>query len=587
MRGRRVRGWAGITTGALVLLAAAPARADEPVVLRQAWSGRVGFFATGASMAADGPDADTTNADVLAQPASVDVEAPDVPAGASVRAAFLYWGGSIDQSECTDPTDIDGEVTFTPPGGVATAVVADACSCSDAAALSYDVQACRAEVTGLVDALTGSYVVDGFSALVDNGSTHNASFSVVLVYDDPALPPRRVALYDGLLTMSADIDAEEIITLDGLDVDDPPSGDLTWYVLEGDVGGSLGESVQVTGIPGGSTLVLADAWNPVDNPMNHTITTTVPAQTDVIGVDVDRFPIDGALAATDTAVEVRYTAGMDKWWLVYDVVGVNVFEPLLADSSAKDWALHDDGDGDGVPSPGDVIRYTVHLHNTGNADGTIALTDPIPPQAASWVLVDAGGGVDASAGDTLVVVDLPLPVGATADVVVDVVLDDVPDGTVVSNIAEYVAEPGGVQGSLVAPLVVVTNTGTGSSSDGGDATTGTTGAGTTAADETGAAPTSTSGGGTGGSGGGDEIGTTATPDPPAGTDGGDAAGSSSTGAPGGAGEPDGCGCTSARASGWALVLLVLAGRRRSARGLTRPRPAARDTRTPATNSTSR
>lgn len=551
-----------IVVGALALpLAPASARADEPVTLRQTFSGHVGFFATGAAMAADGPDGDN-NVDTLVQPASVDVGPPDVPALGMVRAAYLFWGGSIAQSDCTDPADIDDMVDFTPPGGVATAVVADDCFCSDAGALAYDVQACRADVTALVSGIAGTYTVDGFAALIGNATTHNASFSVVLVYDDPVLPPRRVALYDGLLTMASDVNAEEIITLDGLDVDDPPGGDLTWYVLEGDVGGSVGESVQVTGIPAGATLLLADAYNPVDNPMNHTITTTDPPQTDVIGVDVDRFAIDGALAASDTAVQVRFTAGLDKWWLVYDVVGVDVYEPVLSDASAKTWLLHDDGDGNGVPSPGDVIRYTIHLENTGNADGVVAVSDPIPPQAASFTVVDTAGGVDQSVGITVSVVDIPLGVGDTADVVVDVVLDDVPDGTAVSNIAEYTAEPGGVHGFLVAPLVVVANAG-GSGSESGGATGGTTGASTGAADETG--PSASTSGAS--SGGGDELGTTAAPGTGSGVIGDDTTGETTSVPPAGAGEADGCGCTSPAAPRGAIAWLVLlAAVRRRSRG---------------------
>jgi len=570
------RAWSSAWRSGLVvvLLGSGAAHADEPVILRQTWGGHVGFFATGAPLAVDGPDGDTTNADMLAQPADVAVGPPDVSAMGQVRAAYLYWGGSIVDSECSNPAAIDDTVSFTPPGGPTTDVVGEACFCSDAAAGSYDVQACRADVTALVSTLVGTYSVDGFAADITNSSTSNASFSIVLVFDQPGLPPRRVALYDGLLTMSSAIDPEEILTLDGLDIDSPPVGDLTWYVIEGDVGGGAGESVEVTGIPGGGTLLLGDAYNPLDNPMNHTITTTMPPQTDLIGVDVDRFELDAALAPTDTAIEVRYTAGMDKWWLVYDVVGVNVYEPVLYDESEKSWVLHDDGDGDGVPSPGDVIRYTLHLSNTGNADGTVTLSDPIPSQAASWTLVDAGGGVDASVGDTASVIDLALEEGANANVVIDVVLDDVPDGTVVSNTAEYTAEPGGVHGYLVAPLVVVSNVRTGSSSgeDPGDGTTGgstggDTSVGTGAVDETGM-PASTGAAGSGGGTSAVSSGETSTL--PGTSDGSDPDDGGTTVLLGDEADPGGCGCREhaprGAGTGWigAFAMVVLLRRRRVA-----------------------
>ncbi len=490
--------------------ASGEARADEPISLRNSWAGPVGFFATGAPLAVDGPDGDTTAVDMLSQPADVEVTVPQVPAGGMLRAAYLYWGGSIPNSECADVMDIDDEVDFTGPGGVPTAVMADACFCSDAAAMSYDVQACVADVTTFIGGLAGTYTVDAFDALIDNGTTHNASFSIVLIYDDPTLSPRRVALYDGLLTMSVDITPQETITLDGLDIDSPPIGDLTWYALEGDVGGSSGEGVSVTGVPAGGWLPLSDAVNPAGNPMNHTINTTMPAQTDVLGVDIDQFSIDAALDASDTAVEVQYSAGMDKWWLVYNIVGVSVFEPVLSEGSAKDWALQDDVDGDGLVDPGDTVRYTIHLDNSGNADGTVTLSDPLPAEISSWVLIDAGGGNDASMGDTLVIEDIPLPVGSTADVVFDVVID-APDGAMVLNVAEYTAEPSAVQGFLPAPPIPVSGMAQGSTGEPEDS-----GSSTGVADDAGTStgPSTTEGGGdSDGGSGAAPASTTALPPP--------------------------------------------------------------------------
>ncbi|MCA9651899.1 MAG: hypothetical protein KC501_18435 [Myxococcales bacterium] len=555
-RGRRLSPILLVAGATVVVAVPVRARADEPVLLRQTWSGHVGFFATGAPMAVDGPDADTTSVDTLAQPAMVEVGPPDIPASAELLAAYLYWGGSIPNSECTNPAEIDDAVDFTPPGGMVMPVLADACFCSVAGSMAYDVQLCRAEVTALVPMLEGTYVVDSFAALIDNQTTNNASFSIVVVYSAPLLSPRRVALYDGLLTMSSDTNQEQTITLGGLDIDDPPSGDLTWYVLEGDVGGSVGEGVEVTGSPGGGVLVLSDAVNPAGNPMNHTINTTIPVQVDTLGVDIDRFSIDAALLSTDDAVEVRYTAGIDKWWLAYDVVGVNVFEPVLYAGSEKRWELHDDADGDGAPSPGDVVRYTVHLENTGNAEGLVGLVDSIPPEAESWALVDAGGGTDVSMGNTLEIVGVPIAVGGSADVVLDVVLAMVPAGTEMSNVASYSAEPGGLVGELVAPPVVIGEAAVGDSSGGGESTGG-------SVDGSGTGEGATGGMGTGGDSGvveGTSVGPSSETGDVVSADG------TSVGSTGGAGEASGCGCRAesspGRASGWWWGWLVLPWARR-------------------------
>lgn len=443
------------SAAALALLSSPLTFADQPLTQLSTWSGSLDFFATGAPLAEDGADGDTTLVDTLLASASVDVSTTNVLAGAELVAAYIYWGGSIVNDDCVG-ANIDDAVDFTPPGAATpTAVTADACYCSDAGAFGYDVQLCRADVTSLVTTINGTYTVGGFAALIENSSTNNASFSLVLVYEDGTLPPRRIGLWDGVQTMHVDENATEVITLSGLDIDSPPQGDLTWYALEGDFGGSEGESVSVAGVPGGGSVVLGDALNPTTNPMNHTINTTTPPQDFSIGVDIDRFDITAALANTDTAVEMTYTAGDDKYWIAYNIVGVNVFEPFFGADSNKSWALEIDADANATPSVGDTVRYTVELVNTGTAVGVVDVDDLIPAEAASWQLVDAGGGADASTTSALAVNGITVAAGAAEEVVFDVVLADVPDETVMANTADFDATPDGDAGSLVAPDVTI------------------------------------------------------------------------------------------------------------------------------------
>jgi len=435
-----------------------PARADVPISVRTMWSGSMDFFATGASMAIDGPDADT-NVDTLAQPATVSVPASKIPAGSTLVQAFLYWSGTIPNADCLPPGKFDADVAFTPPGASqSTMVVADTCYCSDAGASSYDVQVCRADVTALLGAsgapLIGDYTVDGFDASIGNGATDNASFSIVLVFKHPSLPPRDIALYDGVETLSS---STVSFSLSGLNVDTPAQGDLTWYTIEGDIGGGSpgAEQVVVTGVPGGGSLILQDADNPANNPMNRTINTTEPPQTGTIGVDIDRFDISAALTPGDTAVDMLYSANTDKWWIAYNIVGINVFEPVFGVKSKKTGVLLADADGNGVPSAGDTVRYTIHVENTGTDAGVVDVNDPIAPEIASFALVSAGGGTDASTPNELVVQAIPVAVGGSSDVVFDAVIGVVPDGTVLSNVATFDATPDGDSGDLAAEDFVV------------------------------------------------------------------------------------------------------------------------------------
>lgn len=291
--------------------------ADEALAQRETFAGTVDFFATGEPLAIDTNA--NGNVDTLAQPASVDVTSTDIASGATLVKAFLYWAGSVPQpagGDCAEGAH-DDQVDFTPPGGSLTSVTADVFYCAEASG-SLDMQAYRADVTNLVGSLVGTYTVDNFSAQVADGSTDNASFSIVLIFSTSSLPGRRIVLYDGLQTFSSNSDT---LTLGGFDVASPSNGKLTWYVLDGDTSGTGTEEVSVDGMPGGAgPVTLSDAVNPANNPMNHTINTQSPVRTDTEGMDIDQFDVSSALAAGDTSVDVTYSAGTDSWRLVYNLL---------------------------------------------------------------------------------------------------------------------------------------------------------------------------------------------------------------------------------------------------------------------------
>ena len=538
---------------AVSLGAPSTAHADELPTLLQSWEGGFDFFATGAPLAVDGPDNDEA-VDTLNMSAVATVTDADIVDGTPV-AAYLYWGGSIQNNDCGGGGLTDDEVSFTSPGGEPTPVVADSCYCSDAGAMSYDMQLCRAEVTELITELVGDYTVGDFAALIDNGDTHTASFSIVLVYGNEFLPPRRIGLYDGLQTLWINDTQEIDITLDGLDVDDPPEGDLTWYVLEGDVNGSMMEKVEVTGMPGGGNLVLSDGINPADNPMNHTINTTTPPQEDSIGVDIDEFDLAGALTPGDTEVKVTYTADLDKFWVAYNIVGINIYQAVLLSASSKTWVLEDDADASGDPTPGDTIRYTIHLENSGSAPANATLNDLIPAEAASWSLEDAGGATDSSTDNELILSDIMLAPDESIDILLDVVIDEVPEGTEMINTAVFDASPDGDQGELVAAPVVIGGAAATTTDDGTSSSTGEPG---TAGSDAGSDGDPTAGPTTDGSTG---DGSTST----AGGSGTDSVGETFGDSEG---DESGCGCKTESSRGSAgltlslLALLGLARRRR-------------------------
>lgn len=441
------------------------AHADEPITLRKSWRGDVDFFATGVNLAADQGGVSGT-VDTSIQPQSVTVRPDDdVPMGATVESAYLFWAGTRNDSDCVTPPD--NQVTLTVPGGSPVSVIANECFCAEGT-VTYDQQVCRFDMTQqILDAggqLHGTYTVSDFQAKISDGATDNASFSVVLVYRHPNAGVRQVLLYDGIWELyetHPEANHQQLtLTESGFEVDDPARGSLTYYVIEGDIGGGGSEGITVSSSPGAAPpLTLQDSLNPANNPFNRTINTVNPGQTDVIGVDIDEYDISSALTVGDTSLSITYDGSGDKTWLIYNIASFDVFEPVFESLSSKTWTLRLDDDSNGVPSPGDTLRFTLHIENTGNEEGTIDITDSIPSQfASSFNVVSTAGGVDSSSPAAGVVIqNLNVPVGESRDIIFDVVLAQVPDRTEWINVANYSKPPqGGASGQLTSePSVIV------------------------------------------------------------------------------------------------------------------------------------
>lgn len=430
-------------------LVAAPAFANEPLELRESWEGRVSAFMTGVPMAYDTNS--NQRADKLILPAVVNVSTSALPSDVNLVAARLYWGGTQIQNgdDCVG-SDADREVQISRPDGAVRQIVADRCYCSGADAGSYDVWVCHADISA--DAgpdIVGQWSVSEYEGLIADGSTDTASAAFLWVYEKDTLPPRRVALYDGNYVL-----AEQAVTFElDVNVDTNPDGELTFFVLEGDTAGEGEEFIEVNGLPGAAgPLRLEDSINPVNNPFNRTINTTDPPREGVVGVDVDRFDITGALTAGDSKVAVTYSAGEDKVWLAVNVVGVNLFDPVLTQNSFKQWTSVDSE----VALAGGMVRFEIHLENTGNETGTVTLSDEFSDAFESWVLVSNDSGTQNTAASGLELNNVVVEPGESVKIVVDAVIADVEDGTVVSNTASWTRpNEGGFAGSVSTGDIVV------------------------------------------------------------------------------------------------------------------------------------
>jgi hypothetical protein len=357
------------------------------------FQGTVDFFATGASFAGiDGIDFDRPA--FALDHASVEVPARRIPVHAKLRQAYLYWGGSIFFDNDGDPETPVDQVELQVPGSSTFAKVRSDVAYQTGAIPDFPeviLYAARADVTNVINAaggqMVGTYSVRDFRADVFyHGHRHtiaNASFSIVLIFEEPRLPPRQIVLFDGDEQVYG-----STVTLDlaGFTVSQVPSGSLTFYVQEGDCNPDEDcphgddraglERVRVIGQDTQRSLVLTDSVNPPNDIFNRTINTTDPPQRNVVGTDIDQFDISSVLKPGDQHVTVEITSPLSRAGLegdfvslAYTIIGIDVFAPeLRVDSRIR----ITDATGAKLDKylPGQALRVSYEISNTGNLPAT-------------------------------------------------------------------------------------------------------------------------------------------------------------------------------------------------------------------------
>lgn len=431
--------------------------------------GTVDFFATGASFTFD-DDLDD-RPDGLLQLASVNVPQRRIPARAKLVQAYLYFGGSLYADNDGNDTP-DQEVELKVPGNDRFVTVRGDTLHQSGAIPGFPevtLYSVRADITSILrDAggqMVGTYQVQGFAAdIFDGPNEHtaaNASFSIILIFEEERLPPRSIVLFDGMQEV---LGSTVTLPLSGFIVSQVPSGSLTFYAQEGDCnpgpescanGNNLSglERVRVIGAEPSRTLVVSDGINPSNDVFNRTINTVDPPLVDVPGTDIDAFDITPVLRAGDEAVTVEVTSPQPRngfsgelVGLVYVIVGIDVFAPeLRLDSQIR--IRTERGERLEAYYPGDPLRITYALSNTGNLPGTeVAFSTDLPANATNFLVlrepdgatvnVDPTGGahgkgrieVDGVAvrnGEVndlvlLVETECPLPGGGTFEISADV-----------------------------------------------------------------------------------------------------------------------------------------------------------------------
>ncbi|MBK9251997.1 MAG: DUF11 domain-containing protein [Proteobacteria bacterium] len=283
-----------------------------------------------------------------------------VPSGASIVAAYLYWGGSGSTPDTS--VTFNGNTISAGGANVFDEVLTD----------GREFFGGVADVTSLVSG-NGSYSFTGLT--VDSGgdycatSTVVAGWSLVVVYGSASEPLRAINIFHGLQTFLA---SSISLVPDGFRI--PTSGidgkftAITWEGDPGNSGNSGGFSESLTF--NGSTLDdgIAPAGSvPLVQQFDGTISNFGTGTDTSYGVDVDTYNVSSLLVPGQTSATTTYSAGGDRVLLTAQIVSVTS-EPVVDLSITKTHA--------GNFTVGTNASYSLQVAN-GTGVGVIAVDYPI------------------------------------------------------------------------------------------------------------------------------------------------------------------------------------------------------------------
>ncbi|MEV6679931.1 DUF3344 domain-containing protein [Streptomyces erythrochromogenes] len=234
-----------------------------------------------------------------------------VPQGAKVSYARLYWGGNLRVGEQKPPQD-NGRVLVAEPGGAYKEVLADTVMGhrTDAGSDAYQASA---DVTPLVrKGGAGMWTVSQLNIAMGHSEVGAwGGWTLVVAYEHPQEPLRRISLWDGFESLAARA-GDGTVEIEGLDAPAGSAGRAGVVAYDGDRG-TLGDSLTVTA-DSGRRVSLSDSENPFNDVMNSTITefggqsfVRQPDHINNLGYDADVFDLSPALSGGARSLKFRFT----------------------------------------------------------------------------------------------------------------------------------------------------------------------------------------------------------------------------------------------------------------------------------------
>lgn len=360
----------------------------------------------------------------------------NIPAGATVEWAGLYWGGVYNSTYggITNPAgtlNID-QVKFKEPGAtVYTAITAQQRNIETATFGGWNSFMSVADVTSTVQAAgSGTYAVADIALVTGSAFTGPyGGWNMVVVYSDPAEKARRINVWDGFDFFG--FGANDSFTVTGLLT--PASGVFEthagYFGFDGEAS-STGDFINING------TALANTLNPNNNTLNGTISefgVDVGARNPNFGyswgIDVDVFDASGYVPNSATTTGVDLGSALEGIWGGTFVISNEIAFPAVA---SKDFDSSTVYVGDES-----TVSITVNNPAAGVPLTNFAITDNFPagmtiaptPNASS----SCGGSITAPTGATSFTASgITLAAGSSCTFTFDVVTST--DGAFVNTV---------------------------------------------------------------------------------------------------------------------------------------------------------
>ena len=311
-----------------------------------------------------------------------------LPAGTNtIKLARLYWGGRIKNTDFDLSKSANQTVKIRKgTSGAYYDVVAlglDKTPISNAGSGYTEYQA-YSDITAFVkNNGAGTYEIGNVpltTGSIGSGGNHGG-WSIVVVYENPALSYNSVRLYDGFEQVyNGGNSTTTTVTLTGLDV---PSGamaasdaKMSVVAWEGDAN-LTGDFLKING------HTFSNATNASDNPWNGTITdngvhvtTKNPNYTNQMGIDIDMFDVGSGygINPNDNSVTLQFGTEADQYY-----PGVFTFTIKMKDPTITLDKTVSDANHNNLGEIGEVLTYTLKGGNNGigNANNVV-VADTLP-----------------------------------------------------------------------------------------------------------------------------------------------------------------------------------------------------------------